>query len=56
MITKWEAGYDDVYAKRKPRGKKPWLRKQFPLLFYEMDSLDILITASNNRMSVYRNK
>ena len=36
MITKWEAGYDDVYAKRKSRGKEPWLRKQFYLLFYKI--------------------
>lgn len=36
MITKWEAGYDDVYAKRKSRGKEPWLRKQFSLLFYKI--------------------
>lgn len=36
MITKWEVGYDDVYAKRKSRGKEPWLRKQFSLLFYKI--------------------
>lgn len=36
MITKWEAGYDDVYAKRKSRGKESWLRKQFSLLFYRI--------------------
>lgn len=36
MITKWEKGYDDVYAKRKSRGKEPWLRKQFSLLFYKI--------------------
>lgn len=36
MITQWEAGYDDVYAKRKSRGKEPWLRKQFSLLFYKI--------------------
>lgn len=36
MITKWEKGYDDVYAKRKSRGKEPWLRKQLSLLFYKI--------------------
>lgn len=36
MIEKWEAGYDDVYAKRKSRGKEPWLRKKFSLLFYKI--------------------
>lgn len=36
MIIRWETGYDDVYAKRKSRGKEPWLRKQFSLLFYKI--------------------
>lgn len=36
MIKKWEAGYDDIYAKRKSRGKEPWLRKKFSLLFYKI--------------------
>lgn len=36
MIAKWEEEYDDVYAKRKSRGKEPWLRKQFSLLFYKI--------------------
>ena len=36
MIAKWEEGYDDVYAKRKSRGKEPWLRKQLSLLFYKI--------------------
>lgn len=36
MIRKWEEGYDDVYAKRITRGKEPWLRKQFSLLFYKI--------------------
>lgn len=36
MVEKWEQGYDDVYAKRITRGKEPWLRKQFSLLFYQI--------------------
>lgn len=36
LIEQWEAGFDDVYAKRKTRGKEPWLRKQASLLFYKM--------------------
>lgn len=36
MLRKWEEGYDDVYAKRKTRGKEPWLRKQFSLMFYSI--------------------
>jgi len=34
MLKYWEEGYDDVYAKRRDRGKESWLRKQFSLLFY----------------------
>lgn len=36
MLKYWEEGYDDVYAKRETRGKEPWLRKQFSLMFYKM--------------------
>lgn len=36
MLQKWEEGYDDVYAQRTTRGKEPWLRKQFSLLFYRI--------------------
>lgn len=34
MLKYWEEGYDDVYAKRRNRGKESWLRKRFSLLFY----------------------
>lgn len=36
MLKKWGEGYDDVYAKRITRGKEPWLRKKFSLLFYSI--------------------
>ncbi len=36
MIKYWEDGFDDVYAKRKSRGKESWLRKRFSLLFYNI--------------------
>ena len=36
MIHWWEQGYDDVYAKRKSRGKESWLRKRLSLMFYRM--------------------
>lgn len=36
MIKKWEEGFNDVYAKRITRGKEPWLRKKFSLLFYSI--------------------
>lgn len=34
MLEYWEKGYDDVYAKRRVRGKESWLRRRFSLLFY----------------------
>lgn len=34
MIHYWEEGYEDIYAKRKDRGKESYLRKYFSLLFY----------------------
>lgn len=36
MLTKWEEGYDDVYAKRLSRGKEPWLRRKMTFLFYSI--------------------
>jgi glycosyltransferase involved in cell wall biosynthesis len=34
MLGFWEEGYEDVYAKRKDRGKESWLRKKFSMGFY----------------------
>lgn len=34
MLTYWEEGFQDVYAKRVTRGKESWLRKRLSLLFY----------------------
>ena len=36
MVKFWEEGYDDVYAKRKSRGKESWLRKNLSLTFYRI--------------------
>ena len=36
MLAYWEEGYEDVYAKRANRGKEPWLRKKFSMLFYKI--------------------
>lgn len=36
MLAKWEEGYEDVYAERKTRGKEPWIRKKFSMLFYKI--------------------
>lgn len=48
MLKYWEEGYQDVYAKRRDRGKESWLRKQFSLLFYR-------ILSSTTRFDVLQN-
>lgn len=48
MVSLWEGGADDVYGKRRTRGKEPWLRKQFSLLFYR-------ILQSTTRIEVLQN-
>jgi hypothetical protein len=32
MLRYWMEGYEDVYAKRRDRGKESWLRKKFSLV------------------------
>jgi len=34
MLKYWEEGYQDVYAKRKTRGRESFLRKKLSMLFY----------------------
>ena len=48
LIRWWEQGYDDVYAKRKTRGKESWLRKRLSLRFYK-------ILQSSSRFEVLQN-
>lgn len=48
MLSKWEEGYDDVYAKRLSRGKESWLRKNLSLLYYR-------ILTRSTRMEVLPN-
>lgn len=48
MLTYWEKGYQDVYARRSSRGKESWLRKRFSLLFYS-------ILDHSTRFEVLRN-
>ena len=48
MLRLWEQGYDDVYAKRKSRGKESWLRKRLSLQFYK-------ILQSSSRCEVLQN-
>lgn len=54
MLKYWEEGYDDVYAKRKSRGKESWLRKKLSLAFYQllqkMTKIDILQNVGDFRL------
>lgn len=36
MVSYWEQGYDDIYARRKTRGEESWLRNTFSLMFYSI--------------------
>ena len=48
MLKYWEEGYEDVYAKRKSRGKESWLRKRLSLVFYKL-------LQSSSRFDVLQN-
>lgn len=48
MIKHWEEGFQDVYAKRRSRGKESWVRRKFSLLFY-------YILDKSTRYDVLRN-
>lgn len=36
LLKEWEDGYQDVYARRRERGKESWLRKRMSILFYRV--------------------
>lgn len=36
MLTKWEEGYDDIYARRLSRGKESYLRKFLTHIYYKL--------------------
>ena len=54
MLRKWEHGYDDVYARRKSRGKESWLRKRLSLAYYRLLSkstrIDVLPNVGDFRL------
>lgn len=54
MLAIWEQGYDDVYAKRKNRGKESWLRKKLSLTYYKIlqkiANVDILPNVGDFRL------
>ena len=36
MLELWEQGYEDVYGKRRDRGRESWLRKRLSLAYYSL--------------------
>lgn len=54
MLSYWEEGYDDVYAKRESRGKESWLRKKLSLGYYsllqKMTRIDVLQNVGDFRL------
>lgn len=36
MLPWWEQGYEDVYARRRTRGREGWLRRRLTMLFYRI--------------------
>ena len=58
MIKYYEEGYDDVYAKRRDRGKESWLRRKLSLLFYwlldKSTRFDVLKNVGDFRLFDHR--
>ena len=54
MLKLWEQGYDDVYAKRKKRGKESWLREKLSITYYKIlqkiANVDILPNVGDFRL------
>ena len=36
MLEYWEQGFEDVYARRRTRGKEGWIRRSLSMLFYNV--------------------
>ena len=54
MLKEWEAGYEDVYARRTDRGKEPWMRRKLTLLYYwilqKISRVDVLQNVGDFRL------
>ena len=54
MISWWEKGYQDVYARRKSRGEESWLRRKMSLAYYSLlqktTRIDILENVGDFRL------
>ena len=54
MLSEWEKGYDDVYARRSDRGKESWLRRKLSMAYYrllqKLAKIDILPNVGDFRL------
>ena len=54
MISHWEAGFEDVYARRKDRETDGWLRKRLSLAYYRLlqkfSNIDLLQNVGDFRL------
>lgn len=54
MISLWEEGYEDIYAKRSDRGKEGWIRQRLTMTYYhflqKMAKIDILPNVGDFRL------
>ena len=54
MLSEWEKGYDDVYARRTDRGKESWLRRKLSMAYYrllqKLAKIDILPNVGDFRL------
>lgn len=54
MISYWEQGFDDIYGRRKERGKERWLRRKLSITYYRLlqrlAKIDILPNVGDFRL------
>lgn len=54
LLEEWRNGYDDVYARRRSRGREGWLRRRLSLAYYRLlthsTRLDVLPNVGDFRL------
>lgn len=54
MLSWWEQGYQDVYARRITRGREPWLRRRLTMSYYRvlqrLSDIDVLPNVGDFRL------
>lgn len=54
MLSMWENGYQDVYARRKSRGEESWLRRRLSMAYYRIlqkaSRIDVLENVGDFRL------